>query len=759
MYSLIKPITILGISLLILNTDCFAVSQNGYKPFIRKTKISTNSNYEDKKANNEQKSNDLINEKSPYLLQHAFNPVNWFAWGEKAFAKARQENKPIFLSIGYSTCHWCHVMARESFENPAIAEILNRYFVSIKVDREERPDLDRIYMAVTLAMTGQGGWPMSVFLTPDLKPFYAGTYFPPYSRQNMVGLSEILTAIQKAWQNDHENINIKAAKIIDQLKKNEASTISVGFDHRLIDQTVRSFAANFDRKHGGFSDAPKFPRPTALSFLLRYYKKYNDLESRNMVLTTLDNIAGGGIYDHIGGGFHRYSVDSSWQTPHFEKMLYDQALLTSIYLEAFQITGKSRYKKVATETLDYVLEIMTDNFGGFYSAEDADSPLSSDQSKHGEGAFYVWQEKEIRNILLPLEADIFIFRFGIKVEGNFVADPLNEFTNKNILYYAHSLKATADKFDMPQDEIEQLIESALKKLKKIRNIRPRPHLDDKVLTNWNGLMISAFAKAYQITRDKKYLTAADRSASFIIERLFDQKKHNLLHRYRGGETGIDATLTDYSFLVQGLLDLYEASFDYTWLNFAETLTNLQIKYFEDQKNGGFYDTSGKDNSVLFKTKSGNDGAEPAGNSIAALNLMRLGQILGLDEFSRKGMATINSFSGHLVKTPYIMVQMLIAYDFQSEKPLQIIVAGNRNSPDTEKMLEIIEGKFLPNKIIMLVENDIPENLRKRLPFIENMKMIDGKATAYICQNYTCKKPTNKIDEMVKILNETNRMSR
>ncbi len=747
----IKPIAFVAIFLLIFTVDFPAAAQQQAENLAKDSKKNTAAYFVAEQLRKGRKSNSLINEKSPYLLQHAFNPVNWFAWGKEAFQKARQEGKPIFLSIGYSTCHWCHVMALESFENPEIAAILNRYFVSIKVDREERPDLDRIYMAVTQAMTGQGGWPMSVFLTPDLKPFFAGTYFPPEAKWGQPGFKDLLESIQQAWEQDLGGIGAKADEIVQFLKRAAVAEAAETPDQQLFLQAAQLMAKEYDNHYGGFGFPPKFPRPVVLFYLLRHYKRTSDPKSRDMALSTLEAMAAGGIFDQVGGGFHRYAVDAGWRVPHFEKMLYDQALLTLAFLEAYQVSGQAGFKDISQQILDYVLQEMRDEQGGFFSAEDADSPLPEDQSKHGEGAFYLWTEKEIRNILPKQEADIFIYRFGVLPDGNAPQDPLDEFYGKNILYRAHSIEDTDKKFKKSPEIIEKMLANSLDRLHKTRATRPRPHLDDKVLTNWNGLMISGLAKGYQVTGEQRYLTAAEQAAAFLLDKLYDPDKKILYHRYRDNATGIEGSLADYAYLTQGLLDLYEASLHFPWFERAEELTRLMIKYFSDPKQGGFFETAGTDTSVLIRMKSDYDGAEPAANSIAALNLLRLGQSLGMKEWTKLGQKTLAAFSGPMRKNPVSMPQMLAAYDFQADKPMQIIIAGKQGSQDTKDMLAVVAKKFLPNKVILLNDSNLIDKLGERLPFIEGMTMINNKATAYVCKDFSCQYPTSDLEKFEKLL--------
>ncbi len=703
------------------------------------------------------KPNRLIHEKSPYLLQHAFNPVDWYPWGEEAFEQARKEDKPIFVSIGYSTCHWCHVMERESFDNPEIAAIMNQYFVSIKVDREERPDVDRVYMSATQAMTGGGGWPMSVFLTHDLKPFYAGTYFPPDSRYSRPGFRDLLEGIHRAWVTDRLKILESADQITAFLQQRTVPQASnANLTVALLAKAYNQIAGSYDSRYGGFGDAPKFPRPVTFNFLLRYYHRSGEKsvdpetsgKALEMTLATLRKMAEGGMHDHIGGGFHRYSVDGQWRVPHFEKMLYDQAQLAVSYLEAYQITKESFYAEVAQDILDYVLRDMAGPHGAFYSAEDADSPLPENPEEKGEGVFYVWAKKEIGAILGAELGRIFSYYYGVEDNGNALSDPHQEFTGKNILYVAHSLDETAKQFGKSSAEINKLLQEVRQKLFQVRVKRPRPHLDDKVINSWNGLMIGAFARGYQALNEPRYLKAAERAASFITTKLYDSDKKILWRRYRDDTAGLEAHLDDYAFLVHGLLDLYEAALDVKWLTNAIELTEKQIALFWDKTSGGFFDTSGKDETVLLRMKEDYDGAEPTGNSIAALNLLRLAQMTDNDDWHQKGAQTIATFAERLQQYPSSMPQMLAALDFQLEKPKQIIIAGAPEAADTKKMLREIHSRYLPNKIILLADGgEGQKQLSKYLSFIASVSMMDGKATAYVCENYVCKLPTSDVAVM------------
>ncbi|MEP7071582.1 MAG: thioredoxin domain-containing protein, partial [Verrucomicrobiota bacterium] len=629
--------------------------------------------------------NRLAGEKSPYLLQHARNPVDWFAWGDEAFDRARRENKPIFLSIGYSTCHWCHVMAHESFEDEATADIMNEAFVNIKVDREERPDVDRVYMTFVQATTGGGGWPMSVWLTPDLLPFVAGTYFPPEDRYGHPGFKKVLLRIADSWRQNRQRITEQGEKIIGALR--EATTVSAPAgepDFAALSATAyEHLARTFDRREGGFGSAPKFPRPATLNFLTRFHaravatpnesqttgKKGRVSEAEpsfgalDMVCHTLRKMAAGGIHDHLGGGFHRYSVDGFWHVPHFEKMLYDQAQLVTAYLDAFQLTHDEYFADVARNILAYVRRDLTAPEGGFYSAEDADSPLQHGKSEQAEGAFYVWTKAEIVEVL-GQEADGFCAHYGVEDDGNAPAgaDPHGEFTDKNILIQRPRTSKTAARPGRSEEESKRMLADARAKLLARRAERPRPHLDDKVIAAWNGLMISGFARAARILDDSSYLQTAVQAAEFLRRELWDGT--SLARNFRDGR-GVDGFADDYAFVIQGLLDLYEASFDVAWLKWAGALQAKQDELFLDRKRGGYFTTTGKDASVLLRMKEDNDSAEPAASSIAALNLARLSALRNDPALSQRARETVSAFSAQLGHFPTALPQMLVALDFIS----------------------------------------------------------------------------------------------
>ena len=697
--------------------------------------------------------NGLIYEKSPYLLQHAFNPVHWLPWSDEAFGRAEQENKPIFLSIGYSTCHWCHVMAHESFEDEKVAAFLNENYIAIKVDREERPDIDQLYMAATQEISGNGGWPMSVFLLSDRRPFYAGTYFPPESGYGRPGFLDLLQQIHVIWQEDRSKLTGNAEVVTNRLRTIALATkTEKPLSDELLHRCFQQAAQNFDREFGGFGSAPKFPRPAIFDLLLRYDAWHRNDQAREMVLVSLKKMAQGGMYDQLGGGFHRYSVDGQWRVPHFEKMLYDQGQLAGLYFDAYQVSRDPFYLQIGTEILDYVLRDMTDSQGGFYSAEDADSVDEYDRNRHGEGLFYLWQQAEIINFLGVEHGEIFNFFYGVQADGNALADPMAEFHGKNILYIARSLAATAQKFGKKEQEIHKILANAKQTLFVGREKRPRPHLDDKIITAWNGLMISAMAKGFRGTGDNRYLHGATRSAVFLEKNLFNKDTKALFRRYREGEAHFQGQLEDYAFLVQGLLDLYEAGFDSHWLELAVELTTRQIELFSDEPQGAFFDSPATAKDILVRMRNDYDGAEPAGNSVAAMNLLRLAQITENKEWYKKAETIFSFFAGGLQAQPFGRPTMAAAYDLYRQQPRQIIITGSPEAADTRQLINLINTFYLPTTIILLADNGPGQlYLEQYMPFIKNMSAVEGKATAYVCENFTCKKPVNSAQELALLI--------
>jgi uncharacterized protein YyaL (SSP411 family) len=712
--------------------------------------------------------NRLGNEASPYLLQHKDNPVDWYPWGNEAFARARQEDKPIFLSVGYSTCHWCHVMEHESFENADLADILNRHFVSIKVDREERPDVDRVYMTFVQATTGSGGWPMSVWLTPSLQPFYGGTYFPPSGRWGKPGFADVLEEIARVWREEREKVDQSAANIVERLKTFGAQRAGGEVPSAaVLERATAEFAAAFDARRGGFGNAPKFPRPSELLFLLREHARTGKAEPRDMSLLTLRAMALGGMRDHIGGGFHRYSVDGDWRVPHFEKMLYDQAQLVLAYAEAAQLTGDRFYADVAIDTLAYVRRDLTDREGGFYSAEDADSVpfdspdgLAQGKPHKMEGAFYVWTYEEIQDVL-GVDADIFCKRFGVQPGGNAPFDPQNEFANKNLLYTARPLADVTGNASMSALEVVEVLEGARRALFERRSTRPRPHLDDKVLTAWNGLMIAAFARvARTVEGAGDFLGDATRAARFVRRHLWNPQAQTLLRRYRQGDAAVEGYAEDYAYLIFGLIELFQAGGDPEWLEWALQLQERQDALFWDDVDAGWFSTTGTDPSVLLRLKEDYDGAEPAASSVSVLNLMTLAHLvddavpdtrgfrLQAEERSRQTLAAFASRAGQMGRSVPMMLAALSTY--HSGVP-QVVVVGEPDGEDTEALKQVLRTGYLPTAIVVTVLPQHREALARLLPWTGAMKEVNGRATAYVCRDFACQAPATSPAELEKQL--------
>ena len=710
-------------------------------------------------------SNRLAGEQSPYLLQHAHNPVDWYPWGDEAFAAARAAGKPIFLSIGYATCHWCHVMERESFENLGVAKVLNDHFISIKVDREERPDVDRVYMTFVQATTGSGGWPMSVWLTPDLQPFFGGTYYPPRSQWGRPGFVDVLSEVNRAWRDDRANVVKSAAEIVARLEQmalgqNDRRTPDAG----ALAKTYQQFAQTFDARRGGFGDAPKFPRPSELLFLLREHKRTGDDVPRAMVVQTLRAMALGGMRDHIGGGFHRYSVDGNWRVPHFEKMLYDQAQLVLAYLEAAQASDDPFFAQVAEDTLQYVQRDMTDEAGGFYSAEDADSiPPGSegDPTSHKmEGAFYIGGQDEVRAALGD-DSLVFEGRYGVLPSGNAPFDPQQEFVNKNLLHTAQSIADLARASGKTPVDIAEILLRTRKVLFDVRNKRPRPQLDDKVLTAWNGLMIAACARAARVlghhslgddgsaeegprgdgAAAARHLESAVRAATFIKQTMWDADTGRLLRRYRAGDAAIEAYAEDFAYLVFGVLELFQATGQADWLAWARTLQARQDELFGDGESGGWFSTTGADPSVLLRMKEDYDGAEPSPTAVSAMNCWTLAHLTGVASYRERAAAALASFGGRLEdqgRAVPFMASVLSASLAISE---QIVIVGRRGAADTQALWRAAHQRYRPFTVMVLADPAEQAALAMHMPWVAEMKMIDNRATAYVCRDFACDAPT------------------
>ena len=674
--------------------------------------------------------NRLAREKSPYLLQHAYNPVDWYAWGDSAFAKARREDKPIFLSIGYSACHWCHVMERESFELEETAAILNRDFVSIKVDREERPDVDRVYMTAMQSMGFGGGWPLTAFLTPDLKPFFGGTYFPPDSKLGRPGLMQLLPRVHQAWVEQRANIESSGAQVMNHLAGLSFPDTGSTDRTRAFDLAYAHFERAYDAEHGGFGNAPKFPSTSNLAFLLRYWARDPRAHARakEMVLRQLDAMRAAGIHDHLGGGFHRYATDRVWLVPHFEKMLYDQAQIAWAYLEAYQVTNKREYAETARGIFEYVSRDLTSPEGAFYSAEDADS-------EGEEGKFYVWRPSEVQAVLGEKDASLFNFRYGVTPDGNFEH-------GTSILHESHSVTETASRFAIPADEVARRLAQARARLLTARGKRVRPHRDDKVLSAWNGLMISACARGARVLGDESLAKQAERAAEFVWSHLHDPSTGALQRRWREGEAAEAGQLDDYAYLALGFIDLYGATYDPKWLSRAVLLTESQIERFSDERDGAFFDSPTGDPHLKIRFKEAFDGAEIAGNSIALSNLQLLGTLLGRDEWLAKAKRGIDYFTRRLGEGSAGMPQMLATMDLEQSVPRHVVIAGERGDAATRKMLREFNRRFLPHDLLLLVQADEGKKRLSRIaPFTEPLERKGGKATAYVCVNYACQLPT------------------
>jgi len=588
--------------------------------------------------------NRLINESSPYLLQHAHNPVDWFPWGDEAFNKARKENKPVFISIGYSTCHWCHVMAHESFENKKVADILNKNFINIKVDREERPDIDRIYLTATEILAGYGGWPNTIIANPQLKPFFAATYMPPDSKDGRKGLIEILNQVVVLWKTDRNKIDTVADEVTEMMRSHLQAKPSKGkVNTSSITKSYESFESSFDTEYGGFGNAPKFPRAAVFNFLLQYQQNKPSSNALKMVQTSLDHMIRGGIYDQVEGGFHRYSVDAQWQVPHFEKMLYDQGLMINTLIDTSAISNSDRYHSTIQQSLNFLLNKMQNKDGGFYSAYDADSTRPDNPNEHGEGAYYVWSKKELDSILNKAEQNIFYLHFNILKEGNVSSDPQKEFTNLNILHAENTLKDSAKHADISKNKAATLIQSSFKKLKTRREKRPLPHLDDKIITSWNALTIKALSKASQLLNNPAYNDAAENTARFVYKHLYDPKTKHLYRSYRQGKHSGKAYLDDYAYLVNALINLYKSTEDRQWLIWANELTRQQIKLFYDSTNGGFFDNTAEDKNILIRSKEIYDGSLPSANAISVENLTLLSSIMKRPDLYSMALKTVHAF--------------------------------------------------------------------------------------------------------------------
>lgn len=737
--------------------------------------------------------NALAHETSPYLRQHADNPVDWLPWGEAAFAKARAEEKPIFLSIGYATCHWCHVMARESFEDPAVAAILNEHFVPVKVDREERPDVDKVYMAYVQALTGHGGWPLSAWLTPELKPFFGGTYFPPKDQPGRAGFSSLLRAITRGWREERAKLVTESERIIgvlgeraESVEQRAESPEGGGLAEAAeaaFEGGFQYFYEAFDGENGGFGGAPKFPRASNLAFLFRCAAQQG-IESElgraavDMAGHTLRKMAQGGIHDHVGGGFHRYSVDEAWFVPHFEKMLYDQAQIAVNALEMKQASGDERYAWIARDIFEYVAEQLTGKHGGFLSAEDADSTVpGATDGEHAEGAFYVWTQAEIAE-WLGADAEFFCAHFGVKPEGNVPAqlDPHGEFGGKNILTQSRPLAESARMAGLTTEQASERLRGALTKLRAVRAARPRPLRDDKVITAWNGLMISALARGQQVLVSDAarpavapYLAAARRAAEFVRRELFDAARGVLYRSWCGGRGAAEGFAEDYAFFVQGLLDLYEASFEIRWLQWAVGLQATMDALFWDKDGGGYFNSAAGAADIVLRLKDDYDGAEPTPSSVAATNLLRLAAMVGGMEPARGGgtpptlgtdyrgraLATLGALRAQWTRVPQGLPQMLCALELAFLPPRHVVLAGDPAAEDFRALAAVLPERLGPRQVVLAADGGEGQRwLAERAPWLAEMRPVDGRATAYVCEEFTCRAPVTTAGELRALLGET-----
>ncbi len=696
-------------------------------------------------------SNRLKNEKSPYLLQHAENPVDWYPWGEEAFERARELGRPVFLSIGYSTCHWCHVMERESFEDAEVAGLMNENFVSIKVDREERPDIDNIYMTVCHVISRKGcGWPLNIVMTPEGNPFFAGTYIPKENRYGRVGMKELVPAIKELWENKREEVLESARQITDAVSSLGDSLRRVGtslLNEKTLDQAYSYFLSTFDPDEGGFGKAPKFPTPHNLMFLMRYYGRTGKDASLRMVERTLLAMGRGGIYDHVGFGFHRYSTDSRWLVPHFEKMLYDQALLAITYTEAWQITKNPFYEKKAREILEYLIRDMTSPEGGIYSAEDADS-------EGEEGKFYIWTVGEIEELLGAEDAELLSDVYNLSRSGNFTDEATGEQSDRNIFHLKEPLDDTAARLGVSAEELGQRIEGLRERLFACREKRDHPYKDDKVLTDWNGVAIAAFSKAAAAFGEKRYSDVARGAIEFIRQNLV--RDGRLLHRYREGEAGIMASVDDYAFFIWGLLEYYESVFDEKCLALAISLCRDQFEHFWDEEFAGFFFTADDGEALITRQKEIYDGALPSGNSVSVLNILKIARLTGDPELEDRAARMAAAFSSQISRHPASFSMHMNSLDFMLGPSFEIVIAGDRNSPETRQFLEVLSSEYLPNKVVILKDAANGEEISKIAPYTQSHSSINGKTAAYVCSNYECRLPTDDPVRMLELIRQGQR---
>ncbi len=690
-------------------------------------------------------SNRLQHAHSPYLLQHRENPVDWWAWSDEAFEAARAQDKPVFLSIGYSTCHWCHVMAHESFEDEEVARLMNDAFISIKVDREERPDIDNLYMTVCQMMTGHGGWPLTVLMTPDKKPFFAGTYFPKHSRHGRPGMLDLVPRIQQAWQEERQKLLASAEEITGILQEAAARPASGrSLDQDALHLAFAQLRRRFDPQHGGFGTAPKFPAPHNLLFLLRYWKRTGEDLALRMVEATLHHMRLGGVYDHVGYGFHRYATDARWTLPHFEKMLYDQAMIALACVETFQATGNAAYEQTARDIFTFVLRDMTAPEGAFYSAEDADS-------EGREGKFYLWTLDELRAVLDADLAALVVRIYNVEAAGNFEEEATRQRTGENVLYLKKPLAEHAAALGVDEATLAARLERARQILFDHREARVHPGKDDKVLTDWNGLMIAVLARAARVFDDDAYARAAQGAAAFLLTTM-RRDDGRLLHRFRRGDAALPGTLDDYAFLVWGLLELYETTFDAAYLDAALALNAHALAHFWDDDHGAFFFAPDDGEDLIVRQKEAYDGAIPSGNSVAMGNLLRLARLTGNTDLEERADALGRYFAQTVVQQPAGFTAMLAALDFAVGPSFEVVVAGDPATEDTRAMLRALRARYVPNKVVLLrPDGEETPDITRLAPFTEAQRALDGQATAYVCRHFRCERPTTDIDRMLALL--------
>jgi uncharacterized protein YyaL (SSP411 family) len=691
--------------------------------------------------------NRLKGQKSPYLLQHAENPVHWYPWGDEAFSKAVGEDKPIFLSIGYSTCHWCHVMAHESFEDLEVAQLLNHVFVSIKVDREERPDIDNIYMRVCQMMTGSGGWPLTILMTPDKKPFYAGTYFPKVSSLGRIGMLDLVPEVERLWKEKRDEIHRTAQKVLTSLKESARVHFGIGTvpDASLLERAYRSLCVSYDPHFGGFGTSPKFPSPSNMLFLLRYAQRNGDGKAVEMVDNTLGRLRKGGIYDHVGFGFHRYATDREWKVPHFEKMLYDQALLFMVYTEAYQVTEKEEYRETVDQIFSYVTRNLSSPEGGFYSAEDADS-------EGEEGKFYLWSYDEVEQLLDRSDAQFLEEVFHLRRDGNYLDEASRSKNGKNILFRHRTDAEISDYLGLTADQVSEKLNEIRHKLFVKREERVHPQRDDKILTDWNGLMIASLARGFQVFGKEQYVKASRKACSFILEKMVN-KQGELQHRYREGDAAIPAYLNDYASFVLGLIELYQSDFNAEYLERGVKLLGFLIEHFWDGEEGLFFTSADNAERILIRNKETYDGAVPSGNAMALLVLLKLGHMTGEPKYLQYADKLLCTIAASLEKHPQAYTFFLTALDFYIGPSHEVVITGNPNSADTKKMLEAIRRPYFPNMVVLFrPANGKNSPITRLAPFTEQQNMLRNRATCYVCSDFTCNMPTNSIGDVLQLLN-------